>query len=83
MGEQIALVEADTWQGLYLNSKLVFQDHTIDVHRLMETVLHRHIDGFDAYEVDCEWLDTVGNMPENLENVVLISGKTIEETYNT
>jgi len=83
MGEQIALVDADTWQGLYLNSKLIYADHSVSVRTLMGAVLHRHIDGFDIYEADYEWFDIVGNMPENLENVVLIGGKTIGETWET
>jgi hypothetical protein len=62
---QIAFVDGDDWEGLYLNGKLVKEGHNIRTDDLLCYL------GFDAEYLyaDDEWLAEQGRLPENLEDV--------------
>jgi len=44
MGTQISFVYVDDWQGLYVNERLVAQNHKIGIQQIMGYVLHEVVD---------------------------------------
>lgn len=81
MGTQIALVRADNWQGLYVNERLVDEDHSISTNSFMSHVLHKHVDGWDMFDASNQALDITGRFPTDLRDVVLDTGKTVGELW--
>jgi len=68
---KIALVQGDEWQGLYLDGKLVLENHSLSARHVLEK-LRDHSD--DIQELSClivdeEWLDGQGSLPERLSDV--------------
>jgi hypothetical protein len=80
MANQITLVNGDNWQGLYINEKLVMQDHSITGHDVMRLMLYQVFDNSETLYPDQDWLDNLGNYPTNLVDVRLENGKTVAET---
>jgi hypothetical protein len=83
MGNQIAIVYVDDWQGLYVNEDLVYQDHQITVQRLMEHVLHKSVDRFDYIEASDTHMAMTGAFSDRLRDVVLPTGHTVQEYWET
>jgi hypothetical protein len=69
----VTIVQGDTWSGVYLNGKLRAEGNNLDIY---DTLL-------EAYNInpkfkvdhkgyiDSDWLEEVGNLPENLDDVQL------------
>lgn len=83
MGVQIDLVKADNWEGLYVNEKLVCEDHQIEITEIMTHVLHNHVDSFEVYAGCNEALAENGSFPKSLREVELEDGRTIAEYWET
>lgn len=77
---QITLVKGDNWQGIYINDRLVMEDHSITGDDIMRLMLYRVFDHSETLFPDQDWLDSIGNYPEHLGDVVLENGKTVTET---
>ena len=80
MANQITLVKGDDWQGLYINDKLVMEDHSITGHDIMRLMLYQVFDSSETLFPDLDWLDSLGSYPANLSEVRLENGKTVAET---
>ena len=61
----VAIVEADDWAGLYLDGKLIEQGHDI---RIDDLLRHLGIKAEILWAND-EWLNKLGGLPTNLEEV--------------
>jgi hypothetical protein len=86
MANQMALVDCDTWQGLYVNDELVWQGHTISLRDASKFILHHVFDDFRVYEADLDWMDAQSYLPAKLQEVrVLRMGQsiTIQELWET
>lgn len=72
MGEQeINLVYArgDDWSGLYIEGELAMEGHSINLVDVIGALIGKRISSFDVIDVDIEWLDSRGNLPEQLSDV--------------
>jgi hypothetical protein len=83
MGVQIELVKGDDWEGLYVSGNLVCEDRAISIEEVMSHVLYQHVDRFVIYHADTDWVAETGSYPRLLQDVLLDSGKTIRETWET
>lgn len=72
MGAKIDLVKADNWEGLYVNDKLVLQDHTISAIAVLRAVNHEIVECSEVIEAELEWMDKLGSLPKNLEDVIRV-----------
>ena len=81
MGIQISLVRAWEWEGLYVNERLVCEDHRIEVEEVMAQALYNHVDQFTIYRASDTWVAMVGSFPLGLCEVVLEDGRTVQEHW--
>ena len=70
MIEKIAVFWGEDWEGLYINGKLVYENHNIRADEII-TILDQH--GLEAtcIEVDDAWLMEKGRLPKDAANVVV------------
>lgn len=59
----------DTWMGVYCDDALIYQDHNISYHELFKLVQYEKVEYLGKYECSLDWLESVGCMPERLEDV--------------
>lgn len=62
---EIVIVNHDDWQGIYVDGKLLMQDHRL---RLSDVLTALGIKLNERW-VDGEWLETEGLLPEDLNEV--------------
>ena len=80
MANQIALVIGNDWQAVFINDKLVFENHYITLKDISDLLLYKVFDSFDLLYVDQDWLDGRGVFACDLPDVKLDTGKTVRET---
>jgi hypothetical protein len=75
MGTEYVLVKGEDWRGLYLNGKLVLQDHSIDLEYALNFIIKNGagITSFKAIECDDNWLEENHELPTNLADAKLLS----------
>lgn len=66
MNKKITFVKGDDWEGLYINGKLIKEDHSLHVEDVLEAVGVK----VDTLHADCEWLWDQGSLPDKLDEVV-------------
>jgi len=64
---KIVHVQVDDWEALYVDGKLVDEGSSINWKHFITHNLKLDIDDLDA---DLDWLDDIGNLPDNLEDVL-------------
>lgn len=79
---RVDFVEGDNWQGLYLDCKLVIQDHSISAWEAITNMEDAVVERGSYYFCSPEWLESMERLPNRLEDVVLDNGKTIRETWD-
>lgn len=65
----ITLIDADTWIGIYVDDKLVFENHSISPHNLLKLLNYSKIEYFGRFEASLDWLDSRGSLPLLLNDV--------------
>ena len=71
MMNKIVYVHSDDWCGLYVNDKLIYENHSIPTVTFAELMMgNQPIESFNMQCVDLDWMHEVGNLPENLNDVV-------------
>jgi hypothetical protein len=67
----IHIVECDDRAGLYINNKLVFEDHSIPT-KTLSKILNENKPTKDIVHIaaDPDWMYEVGTLPDNLKDVV-------------
>lgn len=65
MKKPIAVVCGDGWEGLYVNGKLVEENHHLTLFDFVKLTGIK----CEFIEPDMEWLDERGRLPEKLEDV--------------
>ena len=63
--QEITFVNADDWQGLYINNNLILQNHKLNIVDILNAIGIK----FDYIEADQDWLYSVGQLPEDLKEV--------------
>lgn len=83
MSTRVDIVDGDTWIGIYIDEKCVYEDHSIRPEDLVKLLEHKSIEFGGRHEADLDWLDTIGRFPDNLGDVVTIetNGKTLKEFW--
>lgn len=64
---KIDYVTGDDWEGLYIDGNLVEENHTISIFDLLETLEDRKLLTFECTEVNQNYLEDLGNLPDNFE----------------
>ena len=70
MGIIIDIVDMDSWKGLYFNDKLVSQGHDLDLWDVLNLLEDEVVECRDYIIPDMEWMDSVGHLPNSLNDVV-------------
>jgi hypothetical protein len=65
----------EEWQGLYVDGKLVMQDHSLRVPHLLEYLAEQGYFALDSREVEQETLNDRGHLPETLTELDEWGGK--------
>lgn len=63
--KHIVLITADDWQGIYVNGKLMDENHSLSLRMVLEILGVE----FSDFTVDQEWMENHGHLPENLSDV--------------
>lgn len=64
----VKFIRASDWGGVYLNGKLIYEEHFPSA-RELEALL-KHIGGtLMEYDADEEWMEREGRLPENWDDV--------------
>jgi hypothetical protein len=74
MGKRVDFVDGDDWEGLYIDGKLVLQDHSISAWEVIKLLAFEHIEPGGYHFADLDWLMNNSGLPENIEDVI-IEGK--------
>lgn len=66
--KKITIVNGDDWQGLYVDGRLIREDHRLQVDEVLISL------GYDLknLEADGKWLDITGSLPSDLKDVKII-----------
>ncbi len=62
---QVVIVQADDWQGLYINDCLVAQGH----HITPEDILDALKLPLEEWEADPKWVEGISDLPDHLSQV--------------
>jgi len=65
MTSKITIVDGDSWEGLYIDGKLIIENHTLSLYDVLDAigVKYKHV------LVDDEWLYKHGTLPKKLSDV--------------
>lgn len=55
----------DDWYGLYIDGKIVMQDHALSVQEVLRALKIK----FEYKECDSEWSEDKGDLPDELDEV--------------
>jgi hypothetical protein len=75
---KVAIVRGEDWEGLYINDRLMNENHSIMTARALEILSEAFnalppnsnpIIEVEAVDADDEWLSTRGSLPRNLKDV--------------
>lgn len=67
----VHIVDCDDWSGVYINNKLVFEDHSISTKMLSEILNeNKPTDDIVHIEADPDWMYEVGTLPDDFKDVV-------------
>jgi hypothetical protein len=70
MGTVIDIVDMDSWKGIYFNDTLVSQGHDLDLWDVLNLLEDEVVECREYIIPDMEWMDSVGHLPNRLDDVV-------------
>ena len=70
MIKKMALFWGEDWEGLYIDGKLVYENHHIEAHDVIRILEERGMEAA-AIEVDDDWLIDRGTLPADAADVVV------------
>ena len=74
MNDEIRVVyaQADDWQGLFINSELIMEDHKLKPSDVQAALKENDALGVEIEfkDVDLDWMYDVGSFPNNIAEVV-------------
>jgi hypothetical protein len=64
---EVVIVNGDDWKGVYIDGKLRYEGHNIRPEELLKLL------GINCRDFECDlnWLEDLGNLPEDLKDVKL------------
>lgn len=68
---KVVFVNSDDWQGMYVDGRLEYENHTISSFDMMN-VLGKSADGYSFEEeivCDQQWIESIGHLPKRLDRV--------------
>lgn len=69
MATDVVIALGDDWSGLYVNRKLVYEDHRLRADDVCRCLVGHTIATFSQGEVDLAYLEEYGSLPENINEV--------------
>lgn len=75
---KIQFVHADDWEGLYIDEKLVLEEHSLSVGDLLDAIwkqrapLGVQVSSYEAHDADEDWLFTRGTLPQDFKDVKVV-----------
>lgn len=66
----VTVVYGDDWIGLYLESSLVLEGHSLQIADVVELLIGEPP---DRVRVDADWMRDVGRLPGSLSEVIISS----------
>lgn len=57
------------WSGIYLDNELWTEYHSLHTGDWAELINNHHLESVDVREVDGEWLEESGNLPQNFNDI--------------
>jgi len=63
--KKITLVDGDDWKGLYINDKLIIENHSLSIYDILDAIGVK----YQYFPVDEDWLGEHGTLPDNLSDV--------------
>lgn len=57
------------WSGIYLDNELWTEYHSLHTNDWAEIINNHHLESVDVIEVDGEWLEESGNLPQNFNGI--------------
>lgn len=68
----LVVISADDWEGIYLNDKLLDEGHKITKHQLVDYM--REYNTFEVYfeaftDEGCRWIEDQGSLPSKYEDI--------------
>lgn len=66
------IARGSDWEGAYLNGTLLVQDHSLSATQLLRAMLGYSLPGrlnVEVREVDEDWMETQGYLPEDITKV--------------
>lgn len=69
MASDVVIAVCGDWNGLYVDRKLVLEDHRLRPDDIVRCLVGHTIATFAQGEVDPDYLYDVGNLPEDLNEV--------------
>lgn len=67
----VTLVDADDWQGLYIDGKLLRQTHKLYSMDIIELLGNAFDFDYEQLNPDSDWLNRRGSLPDSLSEVEL------------
>ncbi len=57
------------WEGLYLDNELYCEGHSLRIEDVFDIINDHHISEAKSFGVYYEWLNMVGSLPNNLNEI--------------
>lgn len=57
------------WSGIYLDSDLWTEHHSLHTGDWAELINNHHLESVDVREVDGDWLEESGNLPQHYQDI--------------
>ena len=57
------------WSGIYLDNELWTEHHFLHTQDWAELINNHHLESVDVKEVDGEWLEECGNLPQRYQDI--------------
>ena len=71
----ISIVNGGDWEGIYFDGELQNQGHSLDIEVILEALKGRTITSVDFFDLDDEWMEDQGWLPNNIQDVVVLEDK--------
>ena len=69
MKREVVLCVGDDWEGLFVDGRLIYEDHSISTKYVANIITGNQPCSFEEKEVDMDWLYEIGTFPENIIDV--------------
>lgn len=72
MASKLVLAIAGDWEGLYIDGTCVTQGHSVSADEVLRILKDREVTirSYYSKEVNSAWIITLGDLPDELEDVV-------------